>query len=323
LSPYRAYLIWCHRNKGSVVRRRRNTDQGDPVLQFFSLAAGILRSVAAALDRIARHSGASGRNTQSPDTVLNEYVHGMPNAQNVVDALPGWNHALPPCVAVTAGHAAFYDDSRIHWALEQFGSIRGKKILELGPLEASHTYMLDMRTPEFIHAIEANKLSFLRCLVVKELLDFKHTRFFLGDFVPWLQNTPMRYDLIVASGVLYHMQDPVRLLELIAQRSDAFYLWTHYASEDAMPPDDPRRGAFLGAIEFQERHGISVRLYPRSYHGAWRSKSFCGGMHDLHRWVQKDDIVTLIRALGFEDVRIAHDDPVHRNGPSFSVFARR
>jgi hypothetical protein len=255
--------------------------------------------------------------------VLDEYVVGMPSIQNALHALPGWNHALPPEIGVTGGRGAFYADPRIAWAVEQFGSIEGRRILELGPLEASHTYMLELQQPAVIHAIEANKLAFLRCLVVKEVLGLKIAKFFLGDFAEWLEKTPEPYDLVVASGVLYHMQDPVRLIELIAQRTDAFYLWTHYASDPAMPIGDPRRSVFVGSPEVQERHGLAIRVHRRSYHGAWRNKSFCGGMHDLHRWIEKDDIIALIRALGFADVRIAHDEPAHQNGPSFSVFARR
>lgn len=255
--------------------------------------------------------------------MLDEYIGGFPSAQNAVDALPGWNHALPDHVDATAGTGAFYNDPRILWAIEQFGSIDGCKILELGPLEASHTSLLERNGAGAILAIEANKLSFLRCLVVKELLDFKRSRFLLGDFVEWLEQTSERYDLIIASGVLYHMQNPMRLLELLSTHSDAFYLWTHYASEEAMPPGDPRRSVFIGPAEIREYLGVPVSLYKRSYHGAWLSKSFCGGMHDLHWWMEKDDISAVIRALGFDDIRIAHDEPNHPNGPSFSVFARR
>jgi hypothetical protein len=257
------------------------------------------------------------------DVVLDEYVVGMPCAQNAIDVLPGWNQALPPPADVVAGRGAFYHDPRILWAIEQFGSIEGRKILELGPLEASHTWLLEQHGPSEIHAIEANKLSFLRCLVVKELVDLRKAKFYLGDFAAWLNNDERRYDFIVASGVLYHMEDPIRLLELIAARTDAFYLWTHYMSDEAMPDGDPRRGAIIGPAEIQDWRGVPVRLYKRSYYGAWRSKSFCGGMYDLHRWVEKNDIVRVINALGFDDVRLAHDEPNHDNGPSFSVFARR
>ncbi len=260
---------------------------------------------------------------QSDNVVLDEYVAGMPNAQNAIDALAGWNQALPPQANVVAGVGAFYQDPRILWALDQFGSLESKKILELGPLEASHTWLLEQHGPGEIHAIEANKLSYLRCLVVKELLDIKKAKFHLGDFEKWLENTDHHYDLIVASGVLYHMADPIHLLERIAAKTDAFYVWTHYVSEAAMPVGDPRRGAMLGEQETQLRHGVPVRLYPRSYHGAWRNKSFCGGMHDLHRWLEKDDIISIIRALGFDDVRVAHDEPNQPNGPAFSIFARR
>ena len=291
-------------------------------MSLLSLVSGGLRRAAQALD-LADAREAVANDGRGTGALLDEYTRGIPSAQNAVDALPGWNHALPDHVRATAGVGAFYNDPRIFWALEQFGSIAGCKILELGPLEGSHTYILERNEPAFIHAIEANKLSFLRCLVVKEILELKRAKFFLGDFSEWLDHTPESYDLIIASGVLYHMHNPVRLIELIAAKCNAFYLWTHYMSEDAMPPGDPRRGAFFDPVETNLRHGVQVRLYKRSYHGAWRNKSFCGGMHDIHRWLEKEDILALIRALGFSDIRIAHDEPAHQNGPSFSVFARR
>jgi hypothetical protein len=255
--------------------------------------------------------------------VLDEYTTAMPSPQNAVDALPGWNHALPDHAGVVAGRGAFYNDPRILWALDQYGSVEDRKVLELGPLEASHTYMIEQRNPAAIDAIEANKLSFFRCLVVKEILGLRKARFLLGNFAEWLERSSDRYDLIVASGVLYHMENPVRLLELISLKSDAFYLWTHYVSDEAMPLNDPRRSVFVGSVETVASHGVNVRLYKRSYHGAWRDKAFCGGMHDIHRWMEREDILSLIAALGFDDIRIQFDEPKHSGGPSFSLFARK
>lgn len=257
------------------------------------------------------------------EVVLDEYVVGVPSAQNAIDALPGWNQALPPHLGVKAGEGAFYADPRILWAVEQLGSVAGKTVLELGPLEASHTWLLEQYGPAALDAVEANKLSYLRCLVVKELLAMRTARFHLGDFVEHLDRTDARYDVIFASGVLYHMRDPVHLIRSMARRSDALYLWTHYVSDAAMPEGDPRRGALIGEPEVHEVEGLAVRLRKRSYWGAWRSKSFCGGMHDIHRWIERDDILALLGVLGFTDVRVAHDEPDHKNGPSFSVLARR
>ncbi len=288
----------------------------------FPLLARMLQRLSYQFNRAAYW--ANGQSPQDASRLLlDEYIAGVPTPQNAVDILPGWCQTLPPHVKVKAGTGSFYADPRILWAIEQLGSLKDKKVLELGPLEASHTYMLEKEAPAFIHAIEANRTAFLRCLVVKELLDLKRARFFLGDFMPWLQTTDTRYDFIVASGVLYHMRKPFELLELMAGKCDAFYLWTHYFDETAMPPGDRRRKAFLDKTETEMFHGTPVTLHQRSYFSAWRDKAFCGGMYDLHNWVEKKDILAAIKALGFDDIRIAHDEPAHQNGPSFSVFARR
>jgi hypothetical protein len=242
-------------------------------------------------------------------STLDEYVDSMPCAQNAVNLIPGWNHALPPEVGAVAGTSALYEDARIDWCLEQFGNISGRRVLELGPLEASHTYMLNRHAPERIDAIEANKLSFLRCLIVKDLLSLDRARFMIGDFEKWLERSGQRYDLIVASGVLYHMADPVRLLELASGCSDAIFLWTHYFSEEAMPENDSRRGAMTGKVDIRPFKGVDIRLHKRSYHGAWRDKAFCGGIYDQHSWMEKSQILEILSLLGFEDIRTTECSP--------------
>ena len=247
----------------------------------------------------------------------------MPSAQNAVDLVAGWNHALPPEAGVVAGTAVLYEDRRIDWCLEQFGSIAGCRLLELGPLEAVHTYMLHRHNPALIHAVEANKLAFMRCLITKELLGLSRAHFMLGDFQKWLECYPEQYDLIVASGVLYHMYNPVQLIDLMSKRSNALYIWTHYFSETAMPPGDLRRGAFSGEVETLAFKGVDVRLHKRSYHGAWLEKKFCGGIYDEHCWMEKGQILAVLKALGYKDVRVAHDLSDTPSGPCISIFARR
>ena len=301
---------------------------GDRVRNFEKWTSVVLRAVWRRVRRLWSTTlgvGALGRNEAGAQSLqqLDQYVTGARCAQNAVDALAGWNHALPPQAGAEAGSGFFYHDGRILWALQQFGSLSGKSVLEIGPLEASHTYLIENHGPALLHAVEANRLSFLRCLVVKELLQLKIARFFLGDCQAWLEESTQRYDFIIASGVLYHMMNPVRFIELMSARTDAIFLWTHYADETQMPKGDPRRSAFIGDMETEVHHGIPVRSHRRSYHGAWVDKSFCGGIHDMHRWLERDDILALLSALGFDDVRVWSEEPDHPNGPAFCVFAQR
>lgn len=255
--------------------------------------------------------------------VLERYVKGLPSAQQAIDLLPGWSGAMPPESGLRAGSAALYADTRIAWLLSECFNARGRSVLELGPLEGLHSYMLHHSGAAKVTAIEANTQAFLRCLVTKEALGLDRVNFLLGDFTEWLEKTDEHYDLIVASGVLYHSHDPVRLLELVGSRADAIFLWTHYFDDVAMPMGDLRRVPFSEAVETRVSHGITVRLHERSYYRAWRDPKFCGGFQDRHFWIERTDIMALLEAMGFDRVVIADDHPGHVNGPSFSVFAER
>ncbi|WP_204302725.1 hypothetical protein, partial [Stenotrophomonas maltophilia] len=112
--------------------------------------------------------------------------------------------------------------------------------------------------------IEANQLAFLRCLVVKELRHLRDASFQLGDFTRFLEDDPRHWPLVVASGVLYHAREPLRLLEKLAEKTDRLFLWTHVVDDVAMPPGDPRR-ALISATEERDWRGERIRLHVRPY----------------------------------------------------------
>ncbi len=251
------------------------------------------------------------------------YVSSTPSWQNAIDAVPGWNTAFPPQYGLKAGALATYHDPRILWAIECFGSVAGRHVLELGPLEGGHTSMLDAAGAN-VDAVEANQLAFMRCLITKEILGLTRSKFWLGDFINALENWEKKYDLILACGVLYHLTTPLRLIELAAERTDAIYIWTHVMTDVTIPsPTDPRRPQFNQTAETHEFHGINVRAYRRSYDHAEDNEAFCGGLTDEHRWLHRDDLLAALKVVGFQDIRTAHDEPDHRFGPALSIFARR
>lgn len=260
---------------------------------------------------------------QETDGFFDQYCNEMPSHQNAIDILPGWNSAFPGGLKLKAGNHALFADQRVDWAVKQAGSIQDLKVLEVGPLEGMHTYMLNKHRPASIDAIEANKQCFLRCLVTKEVIGIDRAHFYLGDALKWLETEERHYDLAVASGVLYHMPDPGHFLSQLTRRCDQLFIWTHFFDAKAMPNDDPRRKAFNGNVEERTIAGVPVRYYERHYFNANATKEFCGGMKDRHYWMGRDDIIDLIRALGFSDIRITQEDPNHRGGPCFCVFAKR
>jgi hypothetical protein len=65
--------------------------------------------------------------------------------------------------AQAAGTGLFHDDPRIVWAIEQFGSVEGMRVLELGPLEAAHTTLFDRHGPAGI-ALNRSQQAFVLAL---------------------------------------------------------------------------------------------------------------------------------------------------------------
>lgn len=247
----------------------------------------------------------------------------LPTYQNAIDLLPGWSSAFPGSLGLSAGNIPLFADERILSALDSFGSIEGKTVLEVGPLEGMHTYILNGRRPARIDAVEANKQCYLRCLVTKEILKLTHANFYLGDIRSWLSETETVYDLAIASGVLYHMDDPAEFLKKIAARSNAIFIWTHFYDEDAMPPSDLRNLPFSGKVEIRYLDGLELHYHERSYHHANTNASFCGGMQDKHYWMRKSEIMSLLSHYGYVDIVELDVNLNHAGGPCISVFARK
>ncbi|MGF0524378.1 class I SAM-dependent methyltransferase [Agrobacterium pusense] len=279
------------------------------------------RMLSVALDGIPKKSWTSDRKKVNADT-FTQFELRVPHHQNAIDALPGWSSSFPGR-GLRAGTIPLFQDGRVLSALEAYGSIEGAEILEVGPLEAMHTFILNGRRPANIDAIEANQSCFLRCLVTKEILKLDKASFYLGDIQGWLEETDKSYDFALASGVLYHMPDPGEFLRLLSKRAKAIFLWTHFFDNDVMPASDVRRRPFSGRVELRSVAGFELHYHERSYQNADQNASFCGGMKDRHFWLEKSEILSLLKGLGYSTIQVQAIDNDHPGGPCFSVFARQ
>jgi hypothetical protein len=247
-------------------------------------------------------------------------VQGVPTNQNVIDLIDGWVSRLPAQAGVKAGVAELFQDARTDWALERLGGVAGQSVLELGPLEGGHTYMLHQAGAHVL-AIEANKRGYLKCLIVKELLGLDRVRLLLGDFVEWLKVDQRRFDLIWATGVLYHMSAPTELLRLIADRTDRVHIWTHYVPDD-FDPRAPWAGPIV-SVEERSVDGRRVPHYLRSYLDTEGQPQFCGGVHTTSAWLRRSDILDQLHRRGLSKIEIGFETTAHPHGPCFALVAAR
>jgi 2-polyprenyl-3-methyl-5-hydroxy-6-metoxy-1,4-benzoquinol methylase len=255
-----------------------------------------------------------------------EYVTAAPSPQHALDIFKGeWASALPAPWgdAYKAGHLPLFADTALLWALPLLGGVRDRRVLELGPLEGLHTYLLRQQGAASITAIEANPRAYLRCLVIKEITGLTGVQFLHGDFVAFLrEHRDARFDIVVASGVLYHMEDPAELLGLLAGVSDTLYLWTHYFDAELVRRT-PNIEARFKKPESRTTMGFQHVVYPYQYAHERFLGTFYGGPKQYANWITRDDIVRALRHFGFHDINVGHEEEMHIHGPAFAIVARK
>lgn len=265
------------------------------------------------------------RRAGSATDILNAYVASAPDPQNALDIFAGeWLSRFPPPFDhLRAGETPLFEDARITWAAERLGGFRGADILELGPLEGGHSYMLERLGAAGVLAIEANRRAYLKCLITKELAGLQRVRFLLGDFVEFLRQSDRRFDVCIASGVLYHMQNPVELLSLIAAHADKLVLWTHYYDEALIAANPNLQHGHFGRRQSARFAGFTHDLYRLNYLSALRSPKFAGAAATFSQWMSRDGILSALRHFGYEAVEIAFENPKHPHGPCLALTAKQ
>lgn len=252
------------------------------------------------------------------------FVNKAPSNQNIINIFGNsWKTRFPDFLEVVAGESNYFDDQRVEWVSSEIGGLKGKSVVELGPFEAYNTYQLSKVGASQLTAVEGNQMNFLKCLAVKEMLNF-NCKFKLGDCTLFLETHEGTIDLIFASGILYHQTDPLRFLKACSDKTKNIFIWTHYFDE--MLLDDPKNCKFFRKDKstIVNKYGFECVLFPRFYNFDHKGppQLFSGGFHDFAYWMKFNDIINFLNHLGFEFIEV-RSKGIHPAGPITSLLASK
>lgn len=256
--------------------------------------------------------------------ILDSYFKGVPNPQTTIDLFENeWSSKVPEINGseIKSGGADLFNDGRIK-LLNDIYSLCGKTILELGPLEGAHTYMIAKNNAKEVIAVESNSRAFLKCLIIKELFKLNNAHFLFGDAISYMNNCNRKFDLCLSSGILYHSPNPGKFINAISQVSDRVFIWTHFYDYEPIKKNESVLRKFKN-VETETLGDYTFEKHIYVYGEALGWKGFCGGSSTYTTWITKPTLIKLLEVCGFTKTHILFEDITHQNGPNLCLFAEK
>src|SRR5882757_3819341 len=245
--------------------------------------------------------------------VENPFVAGLPSPQNALDIFSGeWASRFPAKgPALQAGTVPLFEDPRLGWADAALRELTrqgfaDQTVLELGPLEAGHTYALAQLGAKEITAVEANARAYLKCLIAKEVLGIPRAQFLLGDALAYMRTTERRFDVGVACAFLNHMVEPVEVIALLARCCRRVFVW-NVVYDESLFVKQPEMAPRFGPAREHKYEGFRHTLHPHYYGEGVDYRKFLGGAQPSCCWMRSADVVAALRHFGFTSIR-SHEE---------------
>ena len=254
------------------------------------------------------------------------YARTAPRTQQTLDIFSGqWASKLPSVLGDTkAGAAGLFEDPRVDWAigkLRQFGFDPAQiDVLELGPLEGGHTYLLAKAGVRTVTAVEAHSGAYLKCLAVKELLGIERVSFLYGDALEFLRENGREFGLGFACGFLYHMTSPVEIIAQLARQCRALFLWTVGWDEEFVRRGTKEAGG-TGPSHLAEYGGFRHTLHRHDYGSVENYSTFWGGPASHAYRMELDEILAAVKFFGYTTVSFERETTIY--GSALKIFAHR
>jgi 2-polyprenyl-3-methyl-5-hydroxy-6-metoxy-1,4-benzoquinol methylase len=235
------------------------------------------------------------------------------NRQNIAeirDFLSPWNHNIKlPHNIFTAYCEDYYPAHKeIMKILNQQlkGDFKRRRVLDIGCLEGYFSAECALQGASVL-GVEGKTINVKKCEFVKSVLGIKNLSFVKDDAMRITKKKYGSFDVVLALGLLYHLDAPFKFLENISRLCNGFMLLdTHVAlreqskTGDWTPDLSPMREFKVGKKTYEGR------LY-REFHAdtAQLTKdlsSTASLKNEFSAWLTEDSLVSLLRDVGFEQV---------------------
>jgi 2-polyprenyl-3-methyl-5-hydroxy-6-metoxy-1,4-benzoquinol methylase len=217
----------------------------------------------------------------------------LPFSTHRIELAPGVHTAPDGVVAV--------DDVRVEVVVDACGgSLEGRRVVDLGCLEGGFTLAFAGLGADAV-GIEAREISVRRCELAKALLGDERATFVRGDIKDELVGRDP-FDVVFASGILYHVADPAAFLVTMRAACAGFaVIDTHVAHPEVAShgcSDVVRQ--MSGGVLYR---GRMFAEYPSDVLANVKDELLWAAWSDADSfWPLEDDLVAMIRAAGFRSV---------------------
>lgn len=186
------------------------------------------------------------------------------------------------------------------------------RVLDLACLEGGFSVGVALAGAEVL-GLEAREDHLEKCLVARDSLALQRLTFARGDVKDVTRERFGSFDVVLALGILYHLDDPVGWLRQIAAMTrGVLFVDTHYAPPDEAGVEAVKPGlrSRLGPLERFERDG-------RAFSGRWFSewtteeerdaRPWASWSNPSSLWLTKESLVHAMRHVGFDGVLEQYD----------------
>ena len=190
------------------------------------------------------------------------------------------------------------------------GELAGLRVADLGCLEGGFTLAMAQREMEVI-GLEARQMNLDKCVLLKDQFDLGQLEFRLDDVKNFSREKYGMFDVVLALGIFYHLNDPVAWLQQAsAATRGLMVIESHYAPADdrALKQLDSRLK--LGPLVQESIDGFQYEgrwFFEFEPHADREVMPWASYSNNQSFWLTKESLLRAALRSGFDLVFEQHD----------------